>query len=57
LLPQERIVVAGEEERRRLHRDLHDGLGPALAALTLAVDAIRNEVRAGRPRSEPDELT
>jgi signal transduction histidine kinase len=52
---QERIVVAGEEERRRLRRDLHDGLGPALAALTLAVDAVRNEVRAGRPRSELDE--
>ncbi|WP_052226965.1 sensor histidine kinase [Microbacterium mangrovi] len=45
---QERIVVAGEEERRRLRRDLHDGLGPALAGLTLRVDAVRNDVRDGR---------
>jgi signal transduction histidine kinase len=35
-------VRAREEERRRLRRDLHDGLGPALAALTLRVDALRN---------------
>ena len=39
---QERLVLAREEERRRLRRDLHDGLGPALAGLTLQVDTIRN---------------
>jgi signal transduction histidine kinase len=39
---QERLVVAREEERRRLRRDLHDGLGPTLAALTLQVDTMRN---------------
>lgn len=34
----ERIVTAREEERRRLRRDLHDGLGPSLAAVGLQVD-------------------
>jgi signal transduction histidine kinase len=39
-------VLAREEERKRLRRDLHDGLGPALAALTLHVDALRNRLDA-----------
>lgn len=36
---RERLVIAREEERRRLRRDLHDGVGPALASLPLKVDA------------------
>ena len=44
---QERLVLAREEERRRLRRDLHDGLGPALASLTLQVDTLRNKLAAG----------
>lgn len=39
---RERLVTAREEERRRLRRDLHDGLGPALTAVTLKIDATRN---------------
>ena len=38
-----RIVAAREEERLRLRRDLHDGLGPTLAALGLKVDRARAE--------------
>ncbi len=41
---RERLVVAREEERRRLRRDLHDGLGPALASLTLKTDAAHDEL-------------
>lgn len=36
---RERLVVAREEERRRLRRDLHDGLGPTLASQTFRLDA------------------
>jgi signal transduction histidine kinase len=39
---RERLVTAREEERRRLRRDLHDGLGPQLAGVTLKLDAARN---------------
>lgn len=37
-----RLVTAREEERRRIRRDLHDGIGPTLAGMTLKVGAIRN---------------
>jgi len=36
---RERLVTAREEERRRLRRDLHDGLGPTLASQTFRIDA------------------
>lgn len=38
---RERIVRAREEERLRVRRDLHDGIGPTLAAASLQVDALR----------------
>jgi signal transduction histidine kinase len=41
-LSRERIVTAREEERRRLRRDLHDGLGPALAAIGMRAEAVEN---------------
>jgi signal transduction histidine kinase len=50
---RERIVVAREEERRRLRRDLHDGLGPVLTGVVLSLQAARNTARAG---GDPDPL-
>ena len=41
---RERLVTTREEERRRLRRDLHDGLGPILASVTFKLDAARNLV-------------
>ncbi len=47
---REQLVTTREEERKRLRRDLHDGLGPALATMTLQADTAR-----GLVRREPDE--
>jgi two-component system NarL family sensor kinase len=42
---RESLVIAREEERRRIRRDLHDGLGPALAGVAFGIDAARNTLR------------
>ncbi|WP_139220364.1 sensor histidine kinase [Trujillonella endophytica] len=47
---REQLVAAREEERRRLRRDLHDGLGPSLGAVVLRIDTARNLAR-----SRPDD--
>jgi signal transduction histidine kinase len=39
---RERLVTTREEERRRLRHDLHDGLGPQLATLTVKLSAAEN---------------
>ncbi|MGI8723361.1 MAG: histidine kinase, partial [Geodermatophilaceae bacterium] len=39
---REHLVSAREEERRRLRRDLHDGLGPTLTGVAFQADAARN---------------
>jgi signal transduction histidine kinase len=41
---RERLVIAREEERRRLRRDLHDGIGPTLASLFQRLDTARRLV-------------
>jgi signal transduction histidine kinase len=38
---RERLVAAREEERRRLRRDLHDGLGAQLAGLNVQAGTLR----------------
>jgi signal transduction histidine kinase len=49
---RQRLVTTREEERRRLRRDLHDGLGPTLASLTLKMDATRNVLRKDPDKAE-----
>ena len=39
------IVAAREEERRRLRRDLHDGLGPVLTGIAFKADAARHTLK------------
>jgi signal transduction histidine kinase len=47
-------IAAIEEERRRLRRDLHDGLGPTLSGIAFTADAARNTLR--REPDSADEL-
>jgi signal transduction histidine kinase len=48
---RERLVTATEEERRRLHRELHDSLGPALTGAAFKADAVGNQVAADPARA------
>ena len=49
---REELVGAREEERRRLRRDLHDGLGPALTGIAFSADAAGNVLTTDPPRAE-----
>jgi signal transduction histidine kinase len=46
------LITAREEERRRIRRDLHDGLGPTLASLTFKIDAARNLLTQDSERAD-----
>lgn len=45
---RQRMLTALEDQRRRLRRDLHDGLGPTLATVMMNLDAARGRLDAGR---------
>ena len=47
-----RTIAAVEEERRRLRRDLHDGLGPRLSGVAFTSDAARNLIRTDPAMAE-----
>jgi signal transduction histidine kinase len=44
------VVMASEEERRRIRRELHDGIGPVLASTALAVQRVERQLDAADPR-------
>ncbi len=46
-----RVVIAREDERRRLRRDLHDDLAPTLAGLGLSAAVVEKFSRAGDRRA------
>ncbi|MGH3087076.1 MAG: histidine kinase, partial [Rubrobacteraceae bacterium] len=48
---RERLVLAREEERRRLRRDLHDELAPTLAALGLTAATVGELIEADPERA------
>ncbi len=48
---RERFVTAQEEERRRLRRDLHDGVGPTLASLSQRIDTASEFVKSDPEKS------
>lgn len=48
---REKLVLAREEERRRIRRDLHDELGPTLASQTFAIDAILDLLESNPPEA------
>ncbi len=45
---RERLITAEEEERRRLARDIHDGVGQTLTAASLTLDALAADLGESR---------
>ena len=53
---RERLVATREEERRRLRRDLHDGIGPTLTGLALQLNAAHKLVMGNEPKDAGEML-
>ncbi len=56
LVSRRTLLEAQEDERRRLRRDLHDGLGPLLTGLRLNLDAVQTQL-ATDPQKALEYLT
>ncbi|MEZ4631670.1 MAG: sensor histidine kinase [Deinococcales bacterium] len=52
-----RLALASEEERKRLSRDLHDGLAPLLAGLNLSLEAVRMWLKHAPDKAEQQLLS
>ena len=52
LRSRERLLLAIEEERRRLGRDLHDDLGPRLAVISMQVEAAHDLIHVDDDRAQ-----
>jgi two-component system NarL family sensor kinase len=48
---RERLVLGREDDRRRIRRDLHDGLGPVLGGVALRLQAADNAVEGDPDRA------
>jgi len=51
-LAREDLVISREDERRRLRRELHDGVGPTLAGIGLGLDATISALPTDIPRAQ-----
>jgi signal transduction histidine kinase len=51
------IVASREDERRRLRRELHDGIGPSLAAIALKTGLAERQVPQGPARALLGEIS
>jgi signal transduction histidine kinase len=52
---RDRVVAATRQERQRLRRDLHDGLGPSLSGVSLGLQALQ-DARAADDQATADQL-